>query len=73
VTFWYNLVMNTQNVVIYQEGKYFVAQSLGIDVSSFGSTYQEALENISEALTLKLEDVRDYIKITNPKIAQIKL
>lgn len=38
--------------VVYKEGKYFVAQCLGIDVSSFGDTSQEALNNLAEALEL---------------------
>jgi predicted RNase H-like HicB family nuclease len=42
--------------VVYQEGKYFVAQCLNIDVSSFGDSEQEALANLQEALELYLED-----------------
>lgn len=43
--------------VVYQEGKYFVAQCLDIDVSSFGDSEQDALANLREALELYLEDV----------------
>jgi len=42
--------------VVYQEGKYYVAQCLNVDVSSFGETEQEALTNLQEALELYLED-----------------
>ena len=42
--------------VVYQEGKYYVAQCLNVDVSSFGETEQEALANLQEALELYLED-----------------
>ncbi|MGI9027692.1 MAG: type II toxin-antitoxin system HicB family antitoxin [Candidatus Saccharimonadales bacterium] len=42
--------------VVYQEGKYFVAQCLDIDVSSFGESEQGALANLHEALELYLED-----------------
>ena len=42
--------------VVWREGKYFVAQCLNVDVSSFGKTYEEALKNLEEALELYLED-----------------
>lgn len=42
--------------VVWKEGKYFVAQCLNVDVSSFGKTYEEALKNLEEAVELYLED-----------------
>lgn len=42
--------------VVYEEGKYFVAQCLNVDVSSFGDTEREALANLTEALELYFED-----------------
>ncbi len=42
--------------VVWKEDKYFVAQCLNIDVSSFGKTYEAALKNLEEALELYLED-----------------
>lgn len=42
--------------VVWKEGKYFVAQCLNVDVSSFGKTHEEALKNLQEALELYLED-----------------
>ena len=42
--------------VVWQEGKYFVAQCLNVDVSSFGKTHEEALHNLQEAVELFLED-----------------
>ena len=42
--------------VVWKEGKYYVAQSLNVDVSSFGNTKKEALVNLREALELYLED-----------------
>lgn len=44
-----------QNVV-WKEGKYFVTQCLNVDVSSFGKTQKEALDNLQEALNLYFED-----------------
>lgn len=49
-------VLNLQNVV-YKEGKYYVAQCLNVDVSSFGETETEALANLKEALELYFEDM----------------
>ncbi len=42
--------------VVWKEGQYFVAQCLNIDISSFGETKQEALDNLNEALALYFED-----------------
>jgi predicted RNase H-like HicB family nuclease len=42
--------------IIWKEGKYFVSQCLNVDVSSFGETKIEALENLKEALELYFED-----------------
>ncbi len=40
------------NAVVWQEGKWFVAQCLEIDVASQGITEKKAIENLREALTL---------------------
>ena len=61
--------------VVYKEGKYFVAQCLDIDVSSFGKTEKEALDNLKEALELYFEDA-DASKVKsaqNPKIKTFQL
>ena len=50
-----NKMVNLENIV-WKEGKYFVAQCLNVDVSSFGETKGEALENLKEALELYFED-----------------
>lgn len=42
--------------VIYRERKYFVSQCLNVDVSSFGDTPEEAVDNLKEAVELYLED-----------------
>jgi predicted RNase H-like HicB family nuclease len=42
--------------VVWKEGEYYVAQSLNVDVSTFGSTRAEALHNLREALELYFED-----------------
>lgn len=50
--------MRTQNLksVVWKEGKYYVAQCLNVDVSSFGKTKSEALRNLKEALELYFEN-----------------
>ena len=40
------------NYVIYREDEFFVAQCLNVDVSSFGSTRDEAVANLKEAVEL---------------------
>jgi predicted RNase H-like HicB family nuclease len=40
------------NNIVYKEDKFYVAQCLNVDVSSFGKTKDEALANLQEALEL---------------------
>lgn len=53
----YGIMKNTMKSlglknVVWKEGKYYVAQSLNVDVSSFGKTKKEALANLREAFEL---------------------
>jgi predicted RNase H-like HicB family nuclease len=41
--------------VVWQEGDWFVAQCLEVDISSQGVTESEALANLQEALELHFE------------------
>jgi predicted RNase H-like HicB family nuclease len=61
--------INFKNVV-WKEGKYYVAQSLNIDVSSFGDTKKEALKNLKEAIELYLEDAKpsEIGKVERPEL-----
>lgn len=61
--------------VVWKEDKYFVAQCLNVDVSSFGKTHEEALKNLQEALELYLEDVseKNISKIEMPSISVTEL
>jgi len=63
-----------QNVV-WKEGKYYVAQCLNVDVSSFGETREEALTNLDEALNLYFEDTQhdDIQQVQNPEIVSISV
>ena len=42
--------------IVWKEGSYYVAQCLNVEVSSFGETKQEALDNLNEALELYFEN-----------------
>jgi predicted RNase H-like HicB family nuclease len=42
--------------VVYREGEFFVSQCLNVDVSSFGSTSEEAIANLRDAVELYLAD-----------------
>jgi len=56
----------TLKYIIYREDKYYVAQCLNVDVSSFGESIQEAQKNLKEALELYFEnnkDRKEYIQI----------
>ena len=48
--------MRSIEVVIYREGKAWVAQALNVDVSSFGDTREQARAAVKEALELYFED-----------------
>lgn len=43
---------------VWQEGDWFVAQCLEVDVASQGETEAEALSNLTEALELHFEEPR---------------
>lgn len=59
----------TKNIV-WKEGRHYVAQSLTVDVSSFGSTKVDALQNLREAVSLYLEDAQksDIHKVERPEL-----
>lgn len=58
--------------IIWKEDKYFVAQCLNVDISSFGNTRKEALLNLKEALELYFEDAKHprFIKIEKPELVK---
>ncbi len=51
--------------IVYNEGKYYIAQSLNVDVSSFGESIDEATRNLQEALNLFFED-QDALRYYQP-------
>jgi predicted RNase H-like HicB family nuclease len=48
--------MKQMDYVVYREDEFFVAQCLNVDVSSFGSTREEAASNLKEAVELYFQD-----------------
>jgi predicted RNase H-like HicB family nuclease len=61
--------------IVWQEGKHYVAQCLNVDISSFGETREEALDNLKEALELYFEDASpdQILQIDNPEIVTTSL
>ena len=62
--------------VIYKEGKHYVSQCLNVDISSFGSTIDEASANLKEALQLYFEDDKihwNYLPISEALIGETQL
>jgi predicted RNase H-like HicB family nuclease len=48
--------MKNLKYLIYREGDYYVSQCLNVEVASFGSTIDEALANLKEAVELYFQD-----------------
>jgi predicted RNase H-like HicB family nuclease len=67
-------VLDLQNIV-YREGEHYVAQCLNVDISSFGATQSQALENLQEALELYFEDAPDEVvaAIDAPEVRRLTL
>jgi predicted RNase H-like HicB family nuclease len=61
--------MKKLHYTLYREDSDFVAQCLDYDISSFGSTEEEALANLKEAVELFLEDSDE----PTPSITQVSV
>jgi predicted RNase H-like HicB family nuclease len=55
--------MKTIKYVVFKEDKYYVSQCLNVDVSSFGNTIQEAIDNLNEALLLYFDESGPEIEL----------
>ncbi len=64
--------MRAVKYCLYKEEPHFVAQGLSVDVSSFGSTREEAAANFREAVELYFEGERDpdYIDISEVTVGE---
>ena len=58
--------------IVWREGNHYIAQCLPVDVSSFGESKSEALQNLDEALALYFEDlpIQGLPSITEPEIVE---
>jgi len=56
--------------VVWQEGGWFVAQCLEVDIASQGETEREALANLQEALELYFEPPRATI---TPQVHRVQV
>ena len=67
--------MRTIEVVLYSDGKAWVAQALNVEVSSFGGTREEARAAITEALELYFEDApdSDVISVSDVGVETVSL
>lgn len=59
--------------VVWKEGEHYVAQSLNVDVSSFGETKKDAIKALREALVLYFEDgnAESFSEISDPEIVVV--
>ena len=60
--------------IVWKEGKHYVAQSLNVDVASFGVTKKDALANLHEALELYFEDTKKplFSKVEQPEVVTLR-
>ena len=68
--------MKTIKYIVYKEDKYYVSQCLNVDISSFGSTIDDATNNLKEALDLYFEDEparKNYQKIENTMMGELNI
>ncbi|OGE82018.1 MAG: hypothetical protein A3B10_04045 [Candidatus Doudnabacteria bacterium RIFCSPLOWO2_01_FULL_44_21] len=61
--------------VVWKEGRYFVAQCLNVDVSSFATTEKKALKNLKEALELYFEDAKlaKLAPVEKPELTRLSI
>ena len=58
------------NATVWQEGEWFIAQCLEVDIASQGSSEAEALANLSEALALHFTPP---VATITPQVRQIEV
>jgi len=55
--------------VVYREDEYYVSQCLNAEVSSFGSSVEEAIAQLTDALKLYLADDSERAKFQTVEVA----
>lgn len=66
--------MKNAHIIYWQEGKFWIAKCIENSVASQGLTYEEAKENIKEALLLTFEDEENEneYSIHFPSVSHVK-
>ncbi len=60
--------------IVWREGDDYVAQCLNVDVSSYGSTKQEALASLREAVELYFDGESHAIaEVDRPELVRLQL
>ena len=64
--------MKEMSYCVYREAEFHVAQCLNVDVSSFGTTREEAVANLKEAVELYFDgdSVGSYTSVSEPAVGQ---
>jgi predicted RNase H-like HicB family nuclease len=63
--------MKEIDYIVWKEDKYYVSQCLNFEVSSFGDTLEESINNLIEAVELYLEDEKvDFQTINNISVGK---
>jgi predicted RNase H-like HicB family nuclease len=57
--------MRNFKYVVYREVNYYVSQCLNVDISSFGVTIDESVENLKDAVALYLRDTNEGVTFNN--------
>lgn len=67
--------INLLQAIIWREDNDYVAQCLNVDVSSYGSTRQEALQSLREALSLYFQDepTQTIDHVDGPEVVSLTL
>ena len=68
--------MKSLKYIVYKEDKYYVSQCLNVDVASFGTSLQEAVDNLNEALELYFDDANpsdSFLNINETMIGETYL
>lgn len=59
--------MKTREIdyVVWKEDKYFVSRCINVEVSSFGKTIEEAIQNLKEAVELYFDGEDKELPVIN--------
>ena len=67
--------MKNIKYTVWKEDKYYISQCLNIDISSFGKTIDESINNLMEAIELYFENNDDpaYTPVENVMLGERQL